>query len=182
MSRTPEHAGAAAAEPGGAARGSAREIRGEEDGSGLRVAVVVSRFNEEITERLLAGALRGLRRRGVSDADITVVRVPGAWELPTAVRWLVDDGAADAIVALGCVIRGETPHFEYVAGEAARGLAELARDARVPVAFGVLTTETAEQARARSGGAHGDKGDDAAACAIEMARLRTALRSGRPVG
>jgi len=139
------------------------------DGRGLKFAVVVSRFNQEITEKLLAGAQEALRDAGADFPD--VFRVPGAFELPLAAKRLLSNGRYHGVVALGAVIRGETPHFDYVAGEAARGLQQVALETEKPVAFGVLTTDTLEQAEARAGGAHGNKGFDAAMTAIEMARF-----------
>jgi len=133
---------------------------------GLKVAVVVARFNSKITDKLLEGAREAITKSG---AAMEVFNVPGAFELPLAARRLAQK--FDAVVALGAVIRGETPHFDYVAGEAARGLQQVALEADVPVAFGVLTTDTVEQAEARAGGVHGNKGFDAAMTAIEMARF-----------
>lgn len=145
---------------------------------GLKFAVLVSRFNSSITERLLSGALDALERSGAKKDDIEVVWVPGAWELPVAARALVGLQRFDALIALGCVIRGETPHFDYVAGEAARGLGEIASSADgLPIAFGVLTTNTVEQASERAGGKAGNKGYDAAVTAIEMANLLKKLRT-----
>lgn len=172
MTRTRDHTGAPVLDPDGAGAalpGGVREIGGRREGAGLRIGVAVSRFNHEITERLLHGALSCLAEQGVAGTDIIVLRVPGAWELPLAARWLLDHADADAVVALGCVIRGETPHFEFVAGEAARGLADTALSTGAPIAFGVLTTDTVEQALQRAGGAKGDKGRDAALSALEMA-------------
>jgi 6,7-dimethyl-8-ribityllumazine synthase len=144
---------------------------GTVDAAGLRFAVVVARFNEAITQRLLAGALDALRRHGVREADIEVVSVPGAFELPLVAQTLAEGGRCDAIVCLGAVIRGETPHFEYVATEAAAGIGRAMALTRIPMAFGVLTTDTAEQALARAGGTAGNKGYEAAMTAMEMARL-----------
>jgi 6,7-dimethyl-8-ribityllumazine synthase len=151
------------------------EFRGTPTGDGRRIGVVVSRFNEEITTKLHDGALECLVKHGVKLHDVDVVWVPGAWELPVAAERLLTSERYDAIVALGAVIRGETPHFDYVAGECARGLAELQKEFVVPVAFGVLTTENDAQAEARSGGAHGNKGWDAALAALEMADLFSRL-------
>jgi 6,7-dimethyl-8-ribityllumazine synthase len=137
------------------------------DASGLRFAIVVARFNSEITERLLDGARKALEEAGAAGWE--VFWVPGSFELPLAAKRLAKK--YDAIVAVGAVIRGETPHFDYVAGEAARGLQQVALETGVPVAFGVLTTDTYEQAAARAGGDHGNKGYDAAMTAIEMARF-----------
>ena len=147
-------------------------IQGALDASGLKFAVVVSRFNEFITERLLTGALDALAKQGSDFADIDIVKVPGAWELPLAVKTLARTERYDAIVALGAVVRGDTPHFDYVAGGAAGGLAGF----DLPVAFGVLTTDTLEQAMDRAGGKSGNKGFDAALTAIEMANLLRQLR------
>lgn len=154
------------------------ELEGSPDGEGKRFLVVVSRFNELVTERLLEGAIGCLREHGVAEDRLTVARVPGAWELPGAVAAGLRGGGWDGVVALGCVIRGETPHFDYVAGEAARGLQALAVRERVPIALGVLTTDTREQALARAGGDRGNKGWDAALTALEMADLYRKLRPG----
>ena len=152
-----------------------RILEGSLDGDGLSIAIVAARFNRAICDRLLGGALEALARRGVSAERVTVVRVPGAFEIPFAARRLASSGRHDAVVALGAVIRGETPHFDYVAGESARGIARAAETTGVPVLFGILTTETPEQALERSGGAHGNRGADAAEAAIEMARLKRLL-------
>ncbi len=148
-----------------------KEFEGRLDGTGLRVAVVVARFNEMITDQLLAGAVDCLVRHGVSRDDLEVIRVPGAWELPGACSRVRARGGVDAIVALGCVIRGATPHFDYVAGEAAAGLGALNRQGEVPVGFGVLTTDTLEQALGRAGTKAGNKGREAAEATLEMATL-----------
>jgi 6,7-dimethyl-8-ribityllumazine synthase len=147
------------------------EFTGEPNGAGRRFAVAGSRFNEEITSKLVDGALDCLVRHGVKLGDVDVVWVPGAWELPAAAERLLASDRYDAIVAVGAVIRGETPHFDYVAGEAARGLSELQREFNVPVGFGLLTTDTDEQAAERAGGVHGNKGWDAALAALEMVDL-----------
>jgi len=139
----------------------------EIDATGRSFCLVVSRFNETVTERLLEGARRTLLEAGAAEADVQVVRVPGAWELPWAVRRAAD-GAYDGIVALGCVIRGETPHFEYVCEGAVQGLMAVASRGRVPVGFGLLTCDTAEQARARAGGRKGDKGEEAARAVLQL--------------
>ena len=146
------------------------------DARGMKFAVICSRFNNVVTDRLLAGALEVLKRLGAADADVAVVSVPGAWELPLAAKMLALRNKPDAIIALGAVIRGGTPHFEYVAGEAARGLAAVQLETGIPVAFGVLTTNTLEQAQDRAGGKDGNKGYDAAVTAIEMAHLIRRLR------
>jgi len=146
------------------------EIQGTPRAPGKRrVAVVVSRFNEEVTRRLLEGARRCLAEHRVPDGAVDVIWVPGAFELPVAAEAAAASGRYGAIVALGCVIRGETAHFTYVAGEAARGLSNVALAHRLAVGFGVLTTDTAEQALARSGGPAGDKGYDAADAALRTA-------------
>jgi 6,7-dimethyl-8-ribityllumazine synthase len=138
------------------------------DAKGLKFAIVVARFNSAITDKLLEGAQDALTK--ASAGGIEVFHVPGAFELPLAAKWLAHGGYS-AIIALGAVIRGETPHFDFVAAEAARGLQQVALECNIPVAFGVLTTDTLEQAEARAGGEHGNKGYDAAMTAIEMARF-----------
>ncbi|MBI4816252.1 MAG: 6,7-dimethyl-8-ribityllumazine synthase [Deltaproteobacteria bacterium] len=138
---------------------------------GFRFALVVSRFNGLITERLVEGALDCLVRHGMREDDVELVRVPGTWEMPVAVRWVLERGGVDAVIAIGCVIRGGTPHFEYVAGEVTKGLARLQLDYGVPVTLGVLTTDTIDQAVERAGTKHGNKGFEAALAAIEMVGL-----------
>jgi len=150
-------------------------IEGNLDAKGLRFAIVVSRFNSIITERLLSGALDAIRRTGGSEESVTVVWVPGSWELPITARELAGQ-PYDAIICLSAVVRGDTPHFDYVAGEAAKGLGQIAAQTGVPVAFGVLTTNTVEQAIDRAGAKHGNKGFDAAMSAVEMANLLRKLR------
>src|SRR5437764_3225711 len=147
------------------------ELRGTPRGEGRRVAVHASRFNESITSALVDGALDALVKHGVRFDDIDVLWVPGAWELPLAVRGAMATEHYDAIVAVGAVIRGDTPHFDYVAGEASRGLALASTDYDTPVGFGLLTCDDTGQAEARAGGAHGNKGWDAALAALEMADL-----------
>jgi 6,7-dimethyl-8-ribityllumazine synthase len=142
----------------------------------LRFAVVVSRFNHLVSVRLLEGCTAELARRGVAADDVHVAWVPGAFEIPQAARALADTRRYDAIVALGVVIRGGTPHFDYVCQGVTDGVREVMRDTGVPVAFGVLTTDDVEQALDRAGGEHGNKGRDAAQAALEMARLLPALR------
>ncbi len=157
---------------------------------GRRFAIVAARFHEAITARLVEGARDVLRRHGADERDVSVVWVPGAFELPQVAARLAERGRVDALVCLGCVIRGETPHFEYVAGEAARGIAEVGRSSGIPATFGVITAETAEQAAARAGGAVGNRGAEAALAALEMVTLLARLngegrrgRSGhRPAG
>ncbi|MDP9204660.1 MAG: 6,7-dimethyl-8-ribityllumazine synthase [Gemmatimonadota bacterium] len=147
------------------------EFVGLPSGVGRRVAVVASRFNEPIVKKLVDGALQALLKSGVVFEDIDVVWVPGAWELPVAARWLLETERYDGIVAVGAVIRGETAHFDFIAAEASRGLAEASTDSETPIGFGVLTCDTEEQAEARAGGAHGNKGWDAAVATLEMADL-----------
>jgi 6,7-dimethyl-8-ribityllumazine synthase len=147
------------------------EISGDLNGAGKRFALLVTRFNSLVTEQLVTGAKDCLLRHGVSEDAIDLYRVPGAWELPVATARVVALGKHDAVVALGCVIRGGTPHFEYVAGEATRGLGAVAREASIPVSLGVLTTDTVDQALERAGTKAGNKGWDAALSALEMAEL-----------
>lgn len=137
----------------------------------LRFALVVSRFNEFVVEPLVRGAVDALRRHGASEKQIEIVRVPGAFDIPVAARKLAQSRRYEALVALGAVIRGQTPHFDYVAGECASGLARIALESGVPIGFGVLTTDTVEQAVDRAGGKAGNKGTDAALAALEMANL-----------
>jgi 6,7-dimethyl-8-ribityllumazine synthase len=151
------------------------ELSGAPRGEGRRIAVVASRFNESITRALVDGAMDALVRHGTRFDDIDLLWVPGAWELPLAVRGALASERYDAIVALGAVIRGETPHFDYVAGEASRGLSDAATQADIPVGFGLLTCDSMEQAEARAGGVHGNKGWDAALAALEMADLMQQL-------
>lgn len=151
------------------------EFTGAPRGNGRRFAVIASRFNEPITSKLLDGARDALARHGVAADDVDVVWVPGAWELPAAARRLLASERYDALVAVGAVIRGDTPHFDYVAGEASRGLAQASVDFERPIGFGVLTCDDTEQAIARAGGSHGNKGWDAAIAALEMADLFSQL-------
>lgn len=150
-------------------------IDAKPEGRGRKVAVAVARFNEEVTGRLLEGALAALQERGVAEGDIQVVRVPGAFELPLACKWLADSGRHDAVIALGAVIRGETDHYDYICSEAAAGVLRAGLDAGVPVALGVLTCATPELAMARAGGEAGNKGREAALAALEMAGIRSLL-------
>ena len=144
---------------------------GQFDGSGLKVAVVVSRFNGYVTERLLSGAADGLVRHGVADSNIEVFRCPGAFEIPAVARKIIDMKKHDAVICLGAVIRGETPHFDYVAGESAKGVGQLSMTSPIPVIYGILTADTMEQAIDRAGGKSGNKGFDAAVAAVEMVNL-----------
>lgn len=151
------------------------EFSGTPSGRGRRFAVLASRFNEVITQRLVDGALDALVKHGVLFEDVDLVWVPGAWELPPAARRILVTERYDAIVAVGAVIRGETPHFEYVAGEASRGLADASAEFDTPIGFGLLTCDSMAQAEARAGGEHGNKGWDAALAALEMVDLFTQL-------
>ncbi|HBG06714.1 MAG: 6,7-dimethyl-8-ribityllumazine synthase [Geobacteraceae bacterium GWC2_58_44] len=146
-------------------------IEGKLNADGLRFGIVVGRFNSFIGERLLEGAVDTLVRHGADDAQITVVRVPGAFEIPLATQKMAKSGSYDALICLGAVIRGSTPHFDYVASEVSKGIAHVSLDTGVPIAFGVLTTDTIEQAIERAGTKAGNKGSDAAMTAIETANL-----------
>jgi len=146
------------------------------DGAGARVALVAARWHAELVDAMVLGARRQLERAGVERAELH--HVPGAWELPAAALWLAESGRFDAVIAFGCVIRGDTPHFEYVAGECARGLMQVQIVTGVPVAFGVLTTEDEAQAAERADPARMDKGGEAARAALEMAALRRTLGAG----
>jgi 6,7-dimethyl-8-ribityllumazine synthase len=148
-----------------------RIIEGELSVRDLRIACVVARFNDFVVEPLVRGALDTLKRHGVAEKQIEIVRVPGAFEIPIVVRKLAMSRRYDALIALGAVIRGQTPHFDYIAGECASGISRIALESGVPIAFGVLTTDTVEQAMDRAGGKAGNKGADAALTAIEMANL-----------
>jgi len=152
-----------------------RIIEGNLSAKGLKAAIVVGRFNDFISERLLEGALDTLLRSGAADGDIVVVKVPGSFEIPVAAKSLARGGQYDAIICLGCVIRGATPHFDYVAGEAAKGVARVSLDFDTPVSFGIITAENLEQAIERAGTKSGNKGRDAALTAIEMANLLKSL-------
>jgi len=153
-----------------------KTTEGDLDSSGLRFAVVVSRFNAFVTERLLAGALDALRRTGASNENIEVIRVPGAYELPSAARTLAVSKKYDAIVCIGCLLRGDTLHYEVIANEVTRGIGQSAQETGVPHGFGVLTCDTLEQAIDRAGLKAGNKGFDAAMTAVEMATLMRRLR------
>jgi 6,7-dimethyl-8-ribityllumazine synthase len=147
------------------------EFSGSPSGAERRVAVIASRFNEEITHKLADGAMETLVTSGVASDNIDLIWVPGAWELPLAARAAASSDRYDAIVVVGAVIRGETGHYDVIANEASRGLAEVGREYEIPIGFGLLTCENDEQAEARCGGAHGNKGSDAAHAALEMADL-----------
>jgi 6,7-dimethyl-8-ribityllumazine synthase len=158
-----------------------QRARSDLDGRGLKMAIVCSRFNEEITTALLAGAQRALGDHGVAEDSVEAFLVPGAFELPLAAKCLAASGRYDAIIALGAVIRGATAHYDLVAKTAALGISRAALDTGVPVIFGVLATDTVEQARERSGGELGNRGEDAALAAIEMARVISQVKR-RPLG
>ncbi|MYE54197.1 MAG: 6,7-dimethyl-8-ribityllumazine synthase [Chloroflexi bacterium] len=151
------------------------EMQGGTNGEGLRIAIVVANFNDFITSRLLDGARAALARNGVRDDDVTVVSVPGSFELPLVAKRLAESKRHDAVISLGAVIRGETDHYEHVAGEAAKGIANAGLASGVPVIFGVLTTDTLEQAINRAGGKQGNNGYGAGLAAIEMANLMRVL-------
>jgi 6,7-dimethyl-8-ribityllumazine synthase len=152
-----------------------REARGTFDVRGSRYAIVASQFNEIVVNKLVEGALACFRAHGVSEEDLFVTWVPGAFEIPVVARRLASSGAYDAVVCLGAVVRGETPHFQYVAGECARGVQQVGLETGVPASFGVLTTETMAQALDRAGGKHGNKGWDAAMAAMQTASVLTQL-------
>jgi len=154
-----------------------RSFEGDHNAEGLRFAVIASRFNDEIVDGLLRGALDCLSRHGAADDAVSVYRVPGAFEIPTLAAKLIDVGGVDAIVTLGCLLRGDTPHFDFISAQVTNDLSRVATDAKFPVAFGVITCNTLEQAVERSSSGSGNKGWEAALAAIEMANLWRALRS-----
>lgn len=154
------------------------EFQGLPSGVGRRMVVLASRFNEPIVKKLVDGAMDALVKSGVGFDDIDVVWVPGAWELPLAARWLLASERYDGLVAVGAVIRGDTAHFDFIAGEASRGLAAASTDTDTPIGFGVLTCDTDEQAEERAGGAHGNKGYDAAMATLEMVDLVNRIDPG----
>ena len=153
----------------------ARIIEGKLDAKGLKVAIVVSRFNSFICERLLEGATDALLRHNADDSDIDVIRVPGAFEIPLVAKKLATSGRYDGVICLGAVIRGATPHFDYVCAEVSKGVASVSLDTDIPIAFGVITTDTIEQAIERAGSKAGNKGAEAAMVVIEMLNLFRAL-------
>ena len=157
-------------------RDKAHTQSGDLNGAGLRIGIVVSRWNEDITEKMLEGALDALTRIGVDEDSIQIARVPGAWEIPVIASWFAKSGRFDAVVAIGCLIKGETPHFEYLSSEVTRGLGQIALDTGVPVTYGVITVLNLEQAIERAGPNDGNKGAEAALAAIEMANLIKSLR------
>ena len=154
-----------------------KTIEGDYQNASARYGIAVARFNSFIVDHLVDGALDALQKHGVMDRDITIVKVPGAYELPLAVKMMVNEGEYDGIIALGAVIRGGTPHFEYVAGECVKGLSQVGLDAGLPVTFGVLTVDTIEQAIERAGTKAGNKGAEAAMTAIEMVSLARQLKA-----
>jgi 6,7-dimethyl-8-ribityllumazine synthase len=149
--------------------------------AGMRFAIVVSRFNDDVTSALRRGAADALTEAGAAAGSVEIFEVPGAFELPLAARWTAAAGRFDAVICLGCVIRGETPHFEYISSAVAHGLVEIGMTSGVPMAFGVLTTNTVEQAEERSAPGGGNKGREAAIAALEMAHLRRRIASRPPV-
>ena len=156
----------------------AKTLEGKLIAKGLKFGIVLSRFNNFINERLLEGALDALKRSGAEEEDCTVARVPGAFEIPLAAKKMAKSGRYDAIICLGCVIRGATPHFEYIATEVTKGIAHLSLENEVPISFGVLITDTIEQAIERAGTKVGNKGFDAAMSAIEMVNLMKEIGKG----
>ncbi len=150
-------------------------VEGNLSAKGLKVAIVVSRFNDFISERLQDGAIDTLLRSGAADGDIDIFKVPGSFEMPVVAKTLARNGNHDAIICLGCIIRGATPHFDFVAGEAAKGIAKVSLDYERPISFGVITADNLEQAIERAGTKSGNKGRDAALTAIEMANLLKAI-------
>jgi 6,7-dimethyl-8-ribityllumazine synthase len=148
-----------------------RTMEGRISAEGFQFALIVSRFNDFISSKLVEGALDALKRHGAKDEQLTLVKVPGAFEIPLTARKIADSGKYDAVICLGAVIRGSTPHFDYVAAEVSKGIAVVALESKIPVAFGVLTTDNMEQAIERAGSKAGNKGWDAAMAAMEMANL-----------
>jgi len=156
----------------------AKTIEGKLMAKGLKFGIVLSRFNNFVSDRLLEGALDALRRSGAEEGDCSVVRVPGSFEIPLATKKMAKSGRYDALICLGCVIRGATPHFEYIAAEVTKGIASITLEIEVPISFGVLITDTIEQAIERAGTKVGNKGFDAAMSAIEMANLMKEIGKG----
>jgi 6,7-dimethyl-8-ribityllumazine synthase len=153
-----------------------RNIEGKISAEGLKFGIVLSRFNSFIGDKLLDGAVDAIIRHGGKDNDIHVFRVPGAFEIPPVAKKLVDSGAYSAVICLGAVIRGSTPHFEYIAAESAKGVARISLESSIPIAYGIITTDTIEQAIERAGSKSGNKGYDAAITAIEMANLMDQMK------
>ena len=156
----------------------AKIIEGKLMAKGLKFGIVLSRFNNFVSDRLLEGALDALRRSGAEEGDCSVVRVPGSFEIPLATKKMAKSGRYDALICLGCVIRGATPHFEYIATEVTKGIASITLESEIPISFGVLITDTIEQAIERAGSKMGNKGFDAAMSAIEMANLMKEMGKG----
>src|SRR2546421_7170474 len=156
----------------------AKTYEGNLIATGLRFGIVASRWNSFITERMLAGAIDALVRHGAAEEQIQVARVPGTWEIPAAAKKMVNGGAVDAVVCIGCLIRGETPHFDYLASEVTSAIGNLALESGIPVTYGVITVETLEQAIDRAGGKSGNKGAEAAVAAIEMVNLFREMGKG----
>ena len=153
----------------------AKELVGILDGKGKRIGIVVSRFNDLITKKLLEGAYDCLARHGVKEADITTAWVPGSFEIPPVAKRLAANGKLDAVICLGTIIRGETPHFDYIAGQSSKGIGQLALESKIPVIYGVLTCDSVDQAIDRAGAKSGNRGWQAALTALEMANLYTGL-------
>ncbi len=156
----------------------AKPVEGQLSARGMKFAIVAGRFNAFIVDRLVAGAVDALTRGGASEADVTIYRCPGAFEIPQVARRVIDGGGIDAVICLGCVIRGATPHFDFVAGACADGIARLALECKAAITFGVLTTDTIEQAVERAGTKAGNKGFDAAMAAVEMVSLLRQIEAG----
>lgn len=156
-----------------------KTVEGSLSAKGLKFGIVASRFNDFIGNRLLEGAVDTLLRSGASDADINVVKVPGSFEIPVAAQAMIKSGSYDAVICLGAIIRGSTPHFDYIASEAAKGIAKVSLDTGLPIAFGIITADSIEQAIERAGAKSGNKGRDAALNAIEMANLFKELKKRR---
>jgi len=156
------------------------QLEGSNQGAGLKLAIVVSKFNDFVTDRLQAGALAGLKACGVGDDDMCVIKVPGAFEIPFAAREAAERGRFAAVVCLGCLIRGETPHFDYIASACSHGIMQASAATGVPMAFGVLTTNSVEEAVDRAGEGPGNKGWEAAVAAVEMATLQRTIRQPAP--
>ncbi|RPJ08987.1 MAG: 6,7-dimethyl-8-ribityllumazine synthase [Spirochaetaceae bacterium] len=155
---------------------SVKIIEGNLSGEGLKIGIIASRFNEFITAKLIDGAVDGLVRHGVAETDISIVRVPGSFEIPLTAKKLAESKSYDAVICLGTVIRGDTPHFDFVAAEVSKGVAQVGLSSQIPVIFGVLTTDNVSQAVDRAGTKSGNKGFDAACSAIEMANLMKGLK------
>ena len=158
------------------------QIEGSNKGAGLRIAIVVAKFNDFVTERLQAGALDALAAAGVASDDISIVKVPGAFEIPFAARQAAEQGRFAAIVCLGCLIKGATPHFEFIASAASHGIVDASASTGVPMTFGVLTTNSVEEALERAGAGSANKGWEAAMAAVEMATLQKHIRQAAPPG